>query len=422
MGLSEERIYYDDSQCTSFVAVVVEQVVYEDKWYVRLDRTAFYPTSGGQPNDIGSLRAAIGSLPEAIVSDVMVQDGHVFHLVDKPFQVEERVQGEVDWNRRFDHMQQHCGQHILSRCFETLLNIDTIGFHLGEEWVTLDLQAPSLSWGEVEKVEWRANQIIWEDRKVSALFVTPQELASLHLRHEPKVAQDIRIVRIEDFDDNPCGGTHPASTGQVGQIKVVRMEKMHGGVRLTFVCGTRALLDNRKKQSLMRDLCSSLSTGSDELLEVVVKLQMQVQNLRKHELSLKETLADLLAEKYVQASELNNNRVRVISAMTDGFAVKDLKSLANAIVRRLSTGVSTGVSTGPYAIVLFCADEERIHVQLTVSSDSSLDANDIVKRVLMPFEGKGGGSRSSAQGSLPKWHPETGVDVDLESHFRAALL
>lgn len=386
MGLTDDRIYYNDSQCRAFSGVVMEQIQDKNHWQVRLNTTAFYPTSGGQPHDTGTLNGIK-------VTDVLVRDNQVFHVVGQSFSVGESVVGTVDWERRFDHMQQHCGQHILSRCVELLYDVDTIGFHLGAEWVTLDLQVDALSWDEVQAVERKANQVIWDDRMIRARFVSDATLADLVLRHPPKVTKDVRIVSIEGFDDNPCGGTHPRSTGVVGQIRVVRMEKMHGGVRVTFVCGGRALRDGQKILQTLRDLGRALSTGQDELVDAVDKLQTSLQVIRKREIELMSKVAGMWAKQSVESATLNPHGVRVICASVDEVSAKDLKSFVTALISQFGSA--------PFKAACTCVEGNRVHVQMAASVSAGFDVNEALRKVLGNFDGRGGGTGTAAQGSAP---------------------
>ncbi len=397
MGIQEERMYYADSYLWKFQGTVVETRRDGEKWHARLDKSAFYPTSGGQPHDTGTLN-------DVPVIDVFIEDGAVFHTVTKPLSVGEQVIGHIDGKRRFDFMQQHCGQHILSRCFEDLMDVDTVGFHLGAEWATIDLNVPSLSWSDVECVECRANEVVWENRVVSARFVNPEELVHFSLRHPPKVTEDIRIVSIEGFDDNACGGTHPSATGAVGAIKVVKTERIRGGVRLSFVCGARALADFQRKTAVLREVSQALSTGVDELVPTVQKLQANAVSAQKQVEEAKEVLAEVTAHKLsAHAAVLDNGTYVVVHALDGRADFADVKRLAAKIRQALGERV-------PACIGVVGAAGERLMVQL-LSSASSVNASDWFTASLVPLGGKGGGNRQAAQGSVPLSTEVTVQDV-----------
>ena len=232
--MSSERLYYTDAYLVEFDAVVRDVQPQDDRWKVTLDRTAFYPTSGGQPFDTGTIG-------EAKVLDVFEQeDGTIGHLVDRELETNSRVRGHVDWSRRFDHMQQHTGQHLLSAAFEREAGAKTVSFHLGTSASTIDLDK-ELSADQIARVEDAANRVLWEDREVCVKFVTASEAAKLPLRKDPAREGELRIVEIKDYDLSACGGTHVRRTGAIGIIAISGFERFKGGLRVEFVCGGRAL-------------------------------------------------------------------------------------------------------------------------------------------------------------------------------------
>src|SRR5262245_48595349 len=216
--MSSERLYYTDSYLSDFHAVVREATRQNDRWKIVLDRTAFYPTSGGQPFDIGTL-------DEANVVDVFDQeDGTIGHLVDRELKTNSRVRGHVDWGRRFDHMQQHTGQHLLSAAFERETGARTVSFHLGTSASTIDLDK-ELTTDQIARVEDAVNAVRWQDRAVCVKFVTAAEAANLPLRKDPTREGERRIIEIQDYDLSACGGTHTRSTGAIGVIAISGVER-----------------------------------------------------------------------------------------------------------------------------------------------------------------------------------------------------
>ena len=386
MALTAQRLYYEDSYLTKFQAVVMEQSARAGHWHVRLDRTAFYPTSGGQPHDTGTLGGAR-------VLDVYVQDGDVWHVLASELKAGANVTGKIDWLRRFDHMQQHCGQHVLSACFEQLLDADTVGFHLGEETSTVDVAIATLDESAAEVIERRANEVIWENRVVRARFVDPDELATIPLRHPPKVERDIRIVTLDEFDDNACGGTHPARTGELGQLKIQRWERLRGGVRIQFVCGLRALTAHSRLTGVTTRLAERLLTSGADLEEAVDRLRANATVAHRLEGELRQRIAELLGAHYAGTAELGERGVRYVCAQTDIVDPGDLKSIANAVAARLGEP--------PYAIALVGTVNGRVHVYATCAGDTSVDAATVVKDALAVEGGKGGGTVTAAQGSAP---------------------
>ncbi len=229
-----ERLYYRDAFLKEFDACVISCEQAGQRWRVVLDRTAFYPASGGQPHDFGTL----GSAPVVEVADA--EDGSVVHYTDASI-APGPVHAEIDWARRFDHMQQHTGQHLLSAVFIELFQFQTISFHLGRETSTIDLQAPAIVPRHLDEAERRANELIFEDRVVAVRFGTAEELAAAGIRKEVDREGVLRAVEIEGIDLQPCGGTHLARTGQAGLLLIRSLERRRDAWRLEFVCGFRAL-------------------------------------------------------------------------------------------------------------------------------------------------------------------------------------
>ena len=288
-----ERLYYTDAYCTRFLARVTERVTWDGRPAVVLDRTAFYPTSGGQPAD----RGVLGGV--AVVDVQVRQDDAVVHVLESPLPEDgKEVEGEIDWPRRFDHMQQHTGQHVLSAAFERMLDADTVGFHLGTDVSTIDLNVPRLAPETATSVEGLVNQVLWEDHPVSARFVDSDELATLPLRRPPAVDGPVRVVEIGDFDVNPCGGTHVARTGEIGLVRVARLDYRGDETRVEFLCGSRALRDYRAKSAVVNQLATRLTVGYWELDQAVERLQGEAKQLRSdlrraHEGLLKVEAAEL---------------------------------------------------------------------------------------------------------------------------------
>ena len=251
-----ERLYFADPYLTRFSARVVAREQRDQRPAVALDQSAFYPEGGGQPADTGTLSGAK-------VLDVQVEDGVIWHMLDQALEAD-LVQGAIDWARRFDHMQQHHGQHLLSAAFERLYELRTMSFHLGTGASTIDLAATELTPAQAAAAEDLTNQVIWEDRPILARFVTAEELAQLPLRKPPTVAGPVRIVSVPDFDHSACGGTHPRATGGVGLLHLRRWERRGDVTRVEFLCGGRALRDLRWKNAALGRLATVLSVGAEE--------------------------------------------------------------------------------------------------------------------------------------------------------------
>ncbi|MDP4164911.1 MAG: alanyl-tRNA editing protein, partial [Bacillota bacterium] len=293
----KNKIFYRDAYICNFTSKIVKQAVDEDgRVFVVLEETAFYPTGGGQPHDVGTLNGIE-------VEDVEEIDGEIRHYVKMPLsEVGADVLGAIDWERRFDHMQQHSGQHILSAAFERLFNMKTLSFHLGKEVLTIDLGVEKLTEEDAWQAEELANRIILENRTIESKWVTEQELENYHLRKKIAVTDNIRLVIIPDFDDNGCGGTHPDSTGQVAAIKILDWEKQKNNTRLRFICGSRVRKQLYQKQEILTQLSPLLNAPEETLVSAVRRQLEVVKDLEKALDATKETLLRYEASECLKQS------------------------------------------------------------------------------------------------------------------------
>jgi alanyl-tRNA synthetase len=373
-----ERIYYTDPARRSFDAVVTAAVVHEGTLAVVLDRTAFYPTSGGQPFDIGRLGT----------TDVVntIDDGeNVLHVVKSPLGVGETVRGEIDWVRRFDHMQQHTGQHVLSAAFDRVLDNRTKSFHMGGESATIDL-AREVSPAHVERCVDEANRVVWEDRAVTIRFASPEEAARLPLRKEPVREGPLRLIDIADFDLSACGGTHVSRTGEIGLIAVTATEKFRGGVRLTFVCGGRALRALREYRDAVAGSVRALSVLPHELPATVERIHIEGKQARKTISRLQSDLAVHEAARLIAASPAVDGNRRT-AHVVDGWDSAGIKAIASAMTAQAGIAVALLGTSAPIGLVV------------ARSSDVALDANAVLQQLLKRFGGRGGGKAELAQGA-----------------------
>src|SRR5215469_520963 len=254
-----ERLYYHDSFLYDFDAHVLESISREGRHAIVLDRTAFYPTSGGQVHDLGLLVAEGKQIAVGDVADE--EDGRILHFTAEPLAAGAAVHGAIDSARRLDHIQQHSGQHVLSAAFIQLFNMPTVSFHMGEESCTIDLETSGLSSAQAQKAELLANEVIAEDRPVSIRFVPLEEARQLGLRKlPPKQTGDLRLIDITDFDLTACGGTHVRATGQIGSILLRKIEKVKQGVRVEFVCGLRAVNTARRDYNTLTEAAALYSS------------------------------------------------------------------------------------------------------------------------------------------------------------------
>lgn len=388
------RIYYTDPACTEFDAVVEECRPLDGRPAVTLDRSAFYPTSGGQPNDLGALG-------EAKVVDVVESEaGAVWHVLDRELSPGSPVRGVVDRERRLDHMQQHTGQHILSAAFDKLHRARTVGFHLGADVSTVDLSV-EVPWAAIAAAEADANRIVWEDRPVAVRFVEAAEAAALPLRKEPERGGTLRVIDVEGYDLSACGGTHVARTGTVGLVAVLSAEKLRGGTRLEFVCGARALRWLRTYRDAVSGCIRHVSVAPEELPSAVERLQAESRDLRKTIREMQERLAGYEASALAaSAEEAAGGRV-VVKAL-DGHDQGSLKSMALAICASPGFQVALFSTSGPHVAVL------------ARSKDRTVDCAAVLKGLMATYGGRGGGRPELAQGG--------GLSGDLDSILASARL
>lgn len=270
----EQKLYYTDAYKQDFTTKVIKQDYDKDgNLYVILNETVFYPTGGGQPHDTGTLNGIA-------VLGVEEVDEEIRHFIAEQLHTEE-VEGKINWERRFDHMQQHAAQHILSAAFWDYFNIPTIGFHLGKETVTIDLETENLHAETVEKAVQIANKIVFENHPILIKWMNLEEAKTLPLRKEPTMTENIRVVIIENFDYNGCGGTHPKRTGEVGPIQVLGWERNKGGIRLTFIAGWRTLKLMGQQQQIMKDVSKQLNSSEADIPAKVAQLLTSQKKMKK---------------------------------------------------------------------------------------------------------------------------------------------
>lgn len=379
-----ERLYYHDSFLREFDARVVACSPVDGKFRVTLDRTAFYPTSGGQPHDTGALDGAQ-------ILDVQDDDaGGVAHFTDRALASGGAVHGAIDWSRRFDHMQQHTGQHILSAAFVSLFQLQTVSFHLGRESSTIDLAARALDDRQLEEAERVANQVIFDDVPVGIRFVAPQELAALGVRKEVKREGEVRVISIGDFDRQPCGGTHVARSGQIGALLLRKVEKQKQNWRVEFVCGGRALRVARSDYAALGEAAAALSVGRAEVPVAVRKVLEERATLNRQREQLQEQLIDLHVAGIVSAQLPVGIRTHADN-IVEVFAEGDASYLRAMATRIAKLGL----------VRVFLASESSRHVVLTQSAGLDGDMNALLREWLAAAGGKGGGTRDFAQGSVP---------------------
>jgi alanyl-tRNA synthetase len=372
-----ERLYYHDSRTVEFDATVLATSAAGGRPSAVLDRTAFYPTSGGQPFDTGTIDGV------AVLDVIDGDDGTVVHVLERDL-APGPVHAQVNWSRRFDHMQQHTGQHVLSAAFDRLYGAATVSFHLGAQASTIDLQREVTS-AEIDAAEREANRIVWEDRPVSIRFTTAEEAASLPLRKEPQRQGLLRLIDIEGFDLSACGGTHVARTGTIGVIAVSKAERFRGGSRLEFLCGGRALNGFQALNRAVSASVRALSVLPEELPGAIESLQRETRELRRTIRTLQEQLAEHEAGALASTAEPIGGVACVVRAMT-GWDAAGLKALASSVAARPG-----------HLAVLFSQDVPALAV-VARGPDVAVDASALLRALIQRFGGKGGGRPELAQG------------------------
>jgi alanyl-tRNA synthetase len=386
--MKTHRIYYDDAYEKEFEARVMYcEVLPPDlsagitgqAWGLVLDRTAFYPTSGGQPNDLGKIG-------DANVLDVRDKGDEILHVVDRR-PSDPDVLGCIHWPRRFDHMQQHSGQHLLSAMLQERFGRPTVSFHLGADFCTIDLRGPEPTDEILEGAERAANKIIFEDRPLTVRYGTAEDLAELGVRKEVDRPGILRAIEIEGADLQPCGGTHVKATGQIGTLLLRRCSKMRQDWRVEFVCGARAERVARQDFLRLRAAAEKLSCAPEELLAATERVISEREANFKKSRVLLQRLAEMEASQAVKEAHANADGIRVVQRVFDDADVETLAFFATEIAKTEK------------AIALLAARNTG-NLQFSQHPAAAKDMNALLKHVLGRTGGKGGGSHDSARGRL----------------------
>jgi alanyl-tRNA synthetase len=369
------RKYYGDSYTTAFDASVTEMTDSGGKPAAVLDETFFYPTSGGQPHDTGTLGGS-----RVVGVEVRESDGAILHQLDTPVEAGP-VHGQVEWPRRLDHMHQHTGQHILSQAFLRASNAPTIGFHLGQETVSIDLETPKLADTAIAEAESIANDVVGRNLGIRAWFPEERELAGLALRKTPDVRGPLRVVAIGDFDYSACGGTHVRATGEVGLVSILRTERLGRGMRVEFLCGGRARADYAKKHALIRELSAALTCSPGEVAASVARLSAALVESRRQLSTLHERELDSEAGRRLDLAR-RQGTVRIVSAAWAERPIDEVKGLA------------LRMTSMPDVIALLGVAGQRSQLVFARSEDLAVELKPVFERTLASLGGgKGGGSR-----------------------------
>jgi alanyl-tRNA synthetase len=386
--MKTERLYYDDAFAREFIAQVLScepissatsETQKASLWRVKLDRTAFYPTSGGQPHDTGRLG-------DAHVVDVLDEEDEVIHVVDKPIAIGS-VQGIVDWSRRFDHMQQHTGQHVLSAVFHSRFALPTISFRLGSDICTIDVRGREPTQEILDSAMAAANEVVYADRAVNVRYGTAEELAAAGVRKTVERSGTLRAIEIESLELQPCGGTHVQRTGQIGMIFVRGVSRIRQDWRVEFACGRRAERLARDDFARLRALAQRLNCSPQEAVSAAERLVAERDAHFKSAKASIQKLAEMDARASVHDFPVGADGLRVIAKLFE----TDSPEYVQAFVREVAQAENT------VALVVHILGGQIFFSQHPTAKK---DMNALLAEALKHVPGKGGGARDSARGRL----------------------
>ena len=378
-----ERLYYDNTYLMEFDAQVLACNAKEECFDVLLDRSAFYPTSGGQPFDTGMLG-------DAEVIDVNVTGGEVWHTVTKPLNVGETVHGKINWERRFDHMQQHAGDHMIASALHRMMGGVTIGLHISSDVSTIDVAMPDgatrISAEDIRRIEMDVNEHIQRDVPIRCWFPAQEELKILPLRKEPTVSEHVRIVAIGDDEMVACGGTHPSSAGQIGLVKIVSVSPARGKMRVAFLAGKRALKDYFACHEAAHSAAELVSGAVDNLKENIETLQEKLRAAEYELVQFKKEQLLSQAQRMAEEAEILPDGTKMIAGFIDADAML-LKDFVSRMIEQPGTIALMGAASGTQAIYVFGC-----------SCDVDVNMGTLMRESVREHGGKGGGRPDFAQG------------------------
>lgn len=375
-----QKLYYEDQYIKEFTAEIINIIEKNHEFHIELDKTAFFPGGGGQPCDIGNIE-------DSIITSVYEKDDHIFHVSNKkPIKIH-KAKCKIDWSFRLDGMQQHLGQHILSSVCLELFSGNTIGFHLGKDLCTTDIDK-LLSDDEIEKVEALANKYIFEGKLVQLLAPTKSELKKLSLRKVPSINNDtLRVVKVEDIDITNCCGLHPKSTLEVQIIKIIKKEKIKNNMRVEFICGRRAVVDSLSKDKFSSKICKYLNCNEEESLTKINNLTSELNSLKTENQNLKSQIADFQVQNILNSCEKVGN-IRIVKNIYSNTDIKYVSLLTSKLASYDNVIVLHALRSEAMANLLFVCSRDL----------KSISMNDLLKDAINLIDGKGGGSSFSAQG------------------------
>ncbi|MCT4593357.1 MAG: DHHA1 domain-containing protein [Anaeromicrobium sp.] len=376
-----KKLYYENTYLKNFTANIVEIKEEKDSFHLVLDKTAFYPEGGGQPSDMGFIEGVS-------VNYVYTQKDKVYHVVDSLPSKKDELNCSIDWSRRFDFMQQHTGQHILSACVDKLYGGKTVGFHLSKDYTTIDVTTQNLKDKHIQRIEQLANEIVFANLTINQFYPDSDTLKELPLRKTPSVDEDIRVVSIDSFDHSPCGGTHVDRTGEVGLIKIKTYEKTRGKTRLEFVCGNRAYNDYLIKNNQINSLSTLLSIKDSQVYEAVERIY-NVNNSNKKEINkLQSELIFYEGEKLYNEC-ISKGNYKILKKTFEDRDFQNLRTLALNLCSKADV------------IALLGTKKDKAQFILAASKNiSNINMKDIVNNLRSKMTINGGGNNHICQGGV----------------------
>lgn len=365
------RLYYEDVYKKEFTATVVECREQKKGYAVILDESAFYPEGGGQPSDVGTLG-------DAKVTEVHEKDGELLHYTDKALEVGAKVEGKIDWVRRFDLMQQHSGEHMVSGLIHEAYGYDNVGFHMGSDTITIDLNGP-LDEAQLAEIERKTNQKIWEDTQIKIIYPTAEELEKIDYRSKKELTGQVRIVEFPGVDICACCGTHVTHTGEIGMVKLLSVEKFREGVRIEMICGKRVLDYLNMVNDQNHQISVKLSAKMDKTAQAVERLQEENFRLKGQVGQLVDDMCRKEAERYAGSGS--------VLIFMDGMDADSVRKLADAVTQTCQgcCAVFSGNADGSYKYAM---------------GEKDGDLRQFTKEMNAKLNGRGGGKPFFVQGSV----------------------
>ena len=384
-----DKIYLQNPYLREISARIVDKKYMDNKFYIKLNRTIFYPNmSGGQPMDKGTINGIE-------VLDTYEDGEDIIHVVKDNIQ-NNNVQLSIDWDTRFDHMQQHTGQHLLSSVFYNLYNAETVGFHLGREYVYIDITLPELTDEDINRVEKFSNKIIFSNFNIKTYYIDKNNISKIPLRKQPSVTSNIRIVEIDGMDYSPCCGTHHRSTGEIGLIKIRKWEKYKGNTRVEFVCGNRALQDYSWKNTCINNISTLLSSKDTDTYNKVKILFDHTEELEKENRDLQEELLKYKAKELLNDSTTFNS-IQIIKHKFQNTNIKEISFMSSYLINNIDDLI----------LILGIENAEKSQFILSRSNNLKINISNIFKEISKKLGVKGGGSIQTVQGGC------SNTDLDL---------